>query len=152
MVQLAPSPPALPEKMPFDIPYGMPITLDRAKQLIAAAEAEAKKHDWKMNITIADPHGELVAFEHMDGAQYPSILISQNKARTAARWRRETRIFYKLYDVGKDYYGTLDPQLAASPGGLPLVDEGKIIGGIGCSGGTGDQDEVVAKAGLAALK
>ena len=80
-----------PDKMPFDIPYGTTISLDTAKRLLAIAEAEAKKHDWKMDIAVVDTHGELIAFERMDGAQFASIAISQNKARTSARFRRETR-------------------------------------------------------------
>ena len=72
-----------------------------------------------------------------------SITISQNKARTAARWRRETRVLYNLYEAGHSYVGTLDPQLAASPGGYPLIEDGKIIGAIGCSGGTGEDRKSV---------
>ncbi len=151
--QPAPAPaPVVPDKMPFDVPYGAPIGVERAKQIVAAAEAEAKKRNWKMNISVVDTHGELVAFERMDGAQLASITISQNKARTAARFRRETRLFFALYDAGKTYIGTLDPQLTASPGGIPLIEDGKLIGAIGCSGGTGDQDEVISKTGVGALK
>ena len=150
--QPAAAPAAIPEKMPFDIPYGAPIGLDRAKHLVAAAEAEAKKRDWKLNIAVVDPHGELVAFERMDGAQYASIAISQNKAHTAARFRRETVVFFKAYEAGHTGAGTLDPQLTASPGGIPLVEDGKIIGAIGCSGATGEQDAVICRAGADALK
>ena len=71
--------------MPFDIPYGMPIGLDRAKQVMAAAEAEAKRHNWKMNIAVVDTNGEMVHFERMDGAQIASGAVSTGKARTAAR-------------------------------------------------------------------
>ncbi len=83
----------VPDKMPFDIPYGMPISLERAQAVIAAAAAEAGKHDWKMNISVVDSGGNLVAFQRMDGAQLASIRISQHKARTAAIYRRETRVF-----------------------------------------------------------
>lgn len=71
--------------MPFDVPYGTPIALDRAKEIAAAAEAEAeaKKYNWKMNIAVMDSGGNLVAFERMDGAQLASIAISQHKARGA---------------------------------------------------------------------
>lgn len=115
------SPPSegTPDKMPFDIPYGAPISLERGKQVLAAAEAEAQKRDWKMNIAVVDTHGELLNFVRMDGAQLASITVSQNKARTAARWRRESRVFYNAYETGHPYSGTLDPQLAASPGGFP---------------------------------
>jgi len=65
-----PSAGGTPDKMPFDIPYGTTIGLDTAKRLLEIAEAEAKKHDWKMNIAVVDTHGELLAFERMDGAQF----------------------------------------------------------------------------------
>ncbi|MGP8119111.1 MAG: GlcG/HbpS family heme-binding protein [Xanthobacteraceae bacterium] len=150
-----PAPPSAggtPAAMPFDIPYGVSIGLERAKVLMAAAEAEAKKRNWKLNIAIADTNGELVHFSRMEGAQIGSVTVSQGKARTAARYRRETRLFYNAYETGHGYVATLDPTLVASPGGFPLVENGKIIGAIGCSGGTGDQDAVVCKAGADALK
>ncbi len=150
-----PAPPragGTPAAMPFDIPYGVSIGLERAKVLMAAAEAEAKKQNWKLNIAIADTNGELVHFSRMEGAQIGSVTVSQGKARTAARYRRETRLFYNAYETGHGYVATLDPTLVASPGGFPLVENGKIIGAIGCSGGTGDQDAVVCKAGADALK
>lgn len=143
---------AVPEKMPFDIPYGASIGLDTAKRLLAIAEAEARKHDWKMNIAVVDPHGELLAFERMDGAQYASIEVSQNKARTSARFRRETRVFYNQFESGHAYVSTLDTGLVASPGGFPLVEGAKVVGAVGCSGGTGDQDAVVCKAAADAIK
>lgn len=147
-----PPPAAVPERMPYDIPYGSPIGLDAAKHLLALAEAEARKHDWKMNIAVVDPHGDLVAFERMDGAQYASVEVSQNKARTSARFRRETRVFYNQFESGHAYVATLDRGLVASPGGFPLVEDGKVIGAIGCSGGTGDQDAVACKAAASAVK
>ncbi|MHB2208439.1 GlcG/HbpS family heme-binding protein [Methylobacterium sp. CM6257] len=141
-----------PEKIPFGLPYGAPVTYEQAKTILAAAEAEAKKRGWPMNIAVVDTHGELVHFARLDGAQLASIRISQNKARTAARWRRESRVFFNFYAAGSNYYGTLDPDLAASPGGIPLVADGKVIGAIGCSGGTGDQDALICQMGADALK
>ena len=138
--------------MPFDIPYGMSIGLEQAKQLVAAAEAEAKKHNWKMNIAVVDTNGEPVLFERMEGAQIASGSISIGKARTAARFRRETRLFFNAYESGHTYAATLDPTLTASPGGFPLVENGKLIGAIGCSGGTGDQDAVTCKVGAELVK
>jgi uncharacterized protein GlcG (DUF336 family) len=138
--------------MNFDIPYGQSIGLEKAKQLVAAAEAEAKKHNWKMNIAVVDTNGELVMFERMEGAQIASGTISTNKARTSARFRRETRVFYNAYEAGHTSAGTLDPTLTANPGGFPLVEGGKLIGGIGCSGGTGDQDAATCKVGADLVK
>jgi glc operon protein GlcG len=142
-----PSAGGTPDAMPFDIPYGVSIGLERAKQVMAAAEAEAKRRNWKMNISVVDTNGELVHFSRMEGAQIASGSISQGKARTAARFRRESRLFYNAYEAGHAYTGTLDPGLVASPGGFPLVENGKLIGAVGCSGGTGDQDAAVCKVG-----
>lgn len=147
-----PSEGGIPDKMPFDIPYGTTIGLDTAKKLLVVAEAEAKKHDWKMNIAVVDTHGELLAFERMDGAQYASIAISQNKARTSARFRRETRVFYNQFESGHAYVSTFDDGLVASPGGFPLVEGGKLVGAIGCSGGTGDQDASVCEVAADTIK
>jgi glc operon protein GlcG len=150
--QQAPNPlDAIPEKMPFDISYGAPIALDRAEAAIAAAVAEAKRHDWKLNVAVVDAGGNLVAFQRMDGAQLASIQISQHKAHAAAIFRRETKVFEGGIQSGLNYLITLDG-IIASRGGIPLVDGGKIIGAIGCSGGTGSQDEVACKVGAATIK
>lgn len=147
-----PSAGGAPDTIPFDIPYGPTIPLDVAKRLLVIAETEAKKHDWKMNIAVVDTHGELLAFERMDGAQYASIGVSQNKARTSARFRRETRVFYNQLETGHAYVNTLDARLVASPGGFPIIEGGKIVGAIGCSGGTGEQDASVCKAAADTIK
>jgi len=150
-----PAPPSAggtPDAMPFDIPYGVSIGLERAKQVMAAAEAEAKKRNWKMNIAVVDTNGELVHFSRMEGAQIASGTISVGKARTAARFRRESRLFYNAFETGHPYVSTLDPTLVASPGGFPLVEGGKLIGAVGCSGGTGDQDAAICKAGAEVVK
>ena len=141
-----------PDAMPFDIPYGQSIGLERAKQVVAAAEAEAKKRNWKMNIAVVDTNGEIVMFERMEGAQIASGPISIGKARTSARFRRESRVFYNVFESGHGYVSTLDPGLVASPGGYPLVEGGKLIGAVGCSGGTGDQDAAICKVGAEVVK
>ncbi len=143
---------AIPEEMPFNIPYGTPISAERAQGLIQAAVAEAKKHKWAMNVAVVDMNGDLVAFERMDGAQLASIPISQHKARTAARYRRETVAFENaVQKFGFNYILTLD-DVVASRGGIPLVQGGKLIGAIGCSGGTGSQDEATCKAAAGMIK
>jgi glc operon protein GlcG len=153
-----PAPPApppaggTPDKVPFDIPYGQSIGLNLAKKVMAAAEAEAIKRDWKMNIAIVDTNGELVHFARMEGAQIGSLVASQGKARTSARWRRESRVFYNAFETGHPYIETLDQTIVSSPGGFPLIENGKIIGAIGCSGGTGDQDAVICKVGADVVK
>ncbi len=136
----------IPDAMPFNTPYGAAISVDRAKAVIAAAEAEAKKRNWALNIAVLDSGGNLVAFERMDGALLASIDISEHKARAAVRFRRETKAFENGIQGGNAYLITLDGVIG-SRGGIPLIEDGKLIGAIGCSGGTGSQDEAVAKAG-----
>ncbi|NOJ43470.1 GlcG/HbpS family heme-binding protein [Bradyrhizobium australiense] len=152
-----PAPPAaVPDQMPFDIPYGDSITADRAAEVVKAVVAEATKspRNWKLAISVADTHGELVYFYKMDNTQQGSVNISQNKARTAARYRRPTQIFNSAMQTPAGaYIATLEaPSPTASPGGLPLVEGGKIIGAVGCSGATGDQDAVACKAGADTVK
>jgi len=140
----------VPDKMPFDVPYGAAIGLDRAQGVIASAIAEAKKHDWKVNIAVVDSGGNLVAFARMDGAQFASVPIAEHKARVAASFRRETKVFESGVQGGLTYQLSLDGVIA-SRGGIPLVEDGKLIGAIGVSGGTGSQDEVCSKAGAAVV-
>jgi glc operon protein GlcG len=134
----------IPDKMPFNIPYGAPISAERARHVLDEALAEARRHGWEMNIAVVDPHGDLKAFVRMDDAQLASISIAEHKARTAARYRRETRLFEDAVMKGVAYIPTLD-DVIASRGGIPLVEDGRLIGAVGCSGGTGSQDEAVCK-------
>jgi uncharacterized protein GlcG (DUF336 family) len=137
---------AIPEKLPFDIPFGTPLTMEQAQTLVQAAVSEANKRGWKMNVAVVDPNGDLIAFGRMDGAQLASISISQHKARVAARYRRPTRALEDaVQKFGFNYILTLD-DVIASRGGIPLVEGGKLIGAIGCSGGTGSQDEATCTA------
>ncbi len=143
---------AVPDKMPFDIPYGAPISLERAEAAIAAAATEASRHDWKLNIAVVDSGGNLVAFQRMNGAQLASIQIAEHKARAAVTFRRETKAWENAIQTdNRTYVMTLDGVIG-SRGGIPLVQGGKLIGGIGCSGATGSQDEVACKAGAATVK
>jgi glc operon protein GlcG len=143
---------AIPENMPFDVPYGAPISLDRAEAAIAAAVAEAKKHHWKLNVAVVDSGANLVAFQRMDGAQLASIAVSEHKARAAATFRRETKVFEEGIQLKQNYYVLTLDGVVASRGGIPLVEGGKMVGAIGCSGGTGSQDEVACKVGAATIK
>jgi glc operon protein GlcG len=140
----------VPEKMPFAQAYGAPITLERADAAIAAAIAETTKRGWALNIAVLDSGGNLVSFKRMDGAQLGSIAISEHKARAAVKYRRPTKAFEGAVQNGLNYILTLD-DVIASRGGIPLVEGDKIIGAIGCSGGTGSQDEVACMAGAATI-
>jgi glc operon protein GlcG len=142
---------AIPDKMPFNLPFGTPVSLDKAQALVQAATAEANKRGWPEDFAVVDWGGNLVAFARMDGAQLASIAIAEHKARTAARYRRPTVAFENaVQKFGFNYILTLD-DVIASRGGIPLVDGGKIIGAIGCSGGTGSQDEALCQAAVAAV-
>jgi glc operon protein GlcG len=141
----------IPSEMPFDVPYGRPISLERALAVIQAAVAEAKKRDWKMNIAVADSGGNLVAFQRMNGAMLASIQIAEHKARAAVTFRRPTKLFEDGVQLMHLNYLLAFDGIIASRGGIPLIDQGDIIGAIGCSGGTDSQDEVVSKAGAAVI-
>ena len=141
--------------LPFDVPYGPSITADRAAQVVAAAVAEAGKgaRNWKLAVAVTDTNGELVYFYKMDQTQTGSVGVAVGKARTAARYRRPTRAFFDAMQAPTGaYLATLDPTMIASPGGIPLVEGGRIIGAIGCSGATGAQDEVACAAGAATVR
>jgi glc operon protein GlcG len=141
----------VPDKIPFDIPYGPPISLDRALAVIHAAVAEAKKRDWKMNVAVVDSGGNRVAFQRMDGAMLASIQIAEHKARAAATFRRETKVFEDGVQLMHLNYLLAFDGIIASRGGIPLIEQGVIIGAIGSSGGTDSQDEIVSKAGAAVI-
>jgi len=142
---------AIPEKMPFSDPYGAPISAQKAQAAIAAAMAEATKRGWPLNIAVYDSGANLVAFVRMDGALLASIAISQHKARTAVKFRRPTKAIETAVQYQDNKVLATIDDVIASRGGIPLIEDGKIIGAIGCSGGTGSQDEVVCMAGAATI-
>ncbi len=141
----------VPDEIPFDVPYGVPISLAQAQAVIQAAVAKAKQRNWKMNVAVADSGGNLVAFQRMDGAMLASIQIAEHKARAAATFRRPTKVFEDGIQLMHLNYLLAFDGMIASRGGIPLIDQGAIIGAIGCSGGTDSQDEIVSKAGAAVI-
>ena len=141
----------IPAEIPFDMPYGLPISLEQAQAVIQAAVGEAKKRDWKMNVAVADSGGNLVAFQRMNGAMLASIQITQHKARAAVTFRRPTKVFEDGVQLMHLNYLLAFDGVIASRGGIPLIDQGDIIGAIGCSGGTDSQDEVVSRAGATVI-
>jgi glc operon protein GlcG len=134
------------------------ITSDRAKQILAVAEAEAKTHSLNICIAVVDTNGDLVHFLRMDGSPINSVTLSQRKASTAARYQRPTQTLFDAYGTGPRLtriiaaVSNLDPALVVLPGGFPLVEGGKLIGAIGCSGGTADQDTQICKAVVDMIK
>ena len=133
--------------------YGPPITTELAKKAVAAALAEARANDWTMAAAVVDPGGILVYFEKIDGTQAASVLIAQDKARSAARFKRPTKALQDVLAAGGEGLRMLALQGAVPvEGGVPLLMDGKIIGAIGLSGGTSPQDGQCAKAGADSIR
>ncbi len=134
-------------------PYGASITLEAARKTAALSVAEAAKNNWKMAIAIVDTAGDLVYFEKMDGTQLASVNIAQDKARSSVRFKRPTKAMQDVLAGGGAGIRFLALQGAIPvEGGLPLIMDGKIVGAIGASGGTSDQDGLAAKAGADSIK
>jgi len=134
-------------------PYGLPINLGAAKKIAASAVAEARKNNWTMAVAITDIAGDLVYFEKMDGTQTGSVRVALGKARSAVLFKRPTKVFQDVVAAGGDGIRILGLEGAVPiEGGLPLAIDGKIVGAIGASGGTSQQDGVTAKAGADMLK
>lgn len=140
----APPPPA---------PYGVPITLAQAKKVLAGAEAEAMKNKWNVVITVVDTGGNIVALHRMDDAQFGSLEVARQKAYTAVAFRRPTKVFQDAIEKGGVNLRLLKLE-GASPleGGIPIMADGKIIGAIGVSGVTSEQDAQIARAGIESMK
>jgi uncharacterized protein GlcG (DUF336 family) len=134
-------------------PYGQSVNADAAKKAAAPAVAEARKNQWAMAVAIVDTAGELVYFERMDDTQVGSVDVAIAKARSAARFKRPTKAFQDVVASGGEGMRILAlPGAVPVEGGVPLVVAGKMVGAIGCSGGTSQQDGVCAAAGANALK
>src|SRR5262245_63027260 len=125
--------------------YGPEVNVATAKKLAAGALEECRKNGWNVAVAVVDNHGFLVYFERIDNTQTASMDIAVGKAKAAATYRRPTRAFADVINKGGPATATL-PGVFASPGGLPIMVDGKVTGGVGVSGVTGDQDEQCAKA------
>jgi uncharacterized protein GlcG (DUF336 family) len=133
--------------------YGPPITLDQAKKAMAAAEAKAKQNKWNVAISIVDSGGHAVMLQRLDGTQLASIRIAEGKARTAVEFRRPTKALEDVIaggGAGLRYFTVRDVNLME--GGVPIVVDGKIVGGIGVSGVDSRNDAQIAQTGADAVK
>jgi len=131
--------------------YGHSITLEQARKISAAAQAEALRNNWLMVVSVMDTGGHLVLLERMDNAQFGSVQVAQDKALSAVAFRRPTKAFHDMVAAGGEGLRILVMSGAVPiDGGLPIIVGGAVIGGIGISGGTSAQDGQVAQAGLAA--
>ncbi|MDP2825824.1 MAG: heme-binding protein [Sulfuritalea sp.] len=135
-------------------PYGMPITLDQAKKAMAAAEAEAKKNSWNVVIAIVDAGGNLMMLQRLDNTQFGSISVAKEKANAAVAFRRPTKVFQDLIAQGGVHLRMLNltGDAGVLEGGVPIIVDGKVIGAIGTSGVTSQQDAQISQAGVDALK
>jgi glc operon protein GlcG len=131
--------------------YGTPISLEQAKKVMAGAEAEAKKNNWPVVITILDSGGNLVMLQRLDNAQWGSIEIAKEKARSAVALRRPTKALQDLIAQGGANLRLLNIGYSVLEGGIPIVVDGKIIGSVGVSGVTSQQDAQIAQAGIDAF-
>ena len=133
--------------------YGPNITLAQAKTVLAAAEAEAAKQNFTVAIAVVDTAGNLVAFSKGDNTQIASVNISQGKANSSVSFKRPTKALQDTVAAGGAGLRMLTLEgVVAAEGGIPLLLNGQIVGAIGVSGMTSEQDAVVATAGVAALK
>jgi uncharacterized protein GlcG (DUF336 family) len=133
--------------------YGLAIDNESAKKVAAAAVAEARKNKWNMAIAIVDPAGELVYFEKLDATQAASVTIAVDKARSSARFKRPTKALQDVLATGGAGLRMLALDGAVPvEGGLPIVMDGKLVGAIGVSGGTSQEDGQVAASGAAVVK
>jgi glc operon protein GlcG len=126
--------------------YGPDVNTATAKKIAAGVIAECQKNGWNVSVAVVDNHGGLVYFERMENTQYASNDIAIGKARAAATYRRPTRAFADVINKGGPATATL-PGVFASPGGVPIMVDGRVTGAVGVSGVTGDQDEQCARAG-----
>ena len=135
------------------IPYGLAISTESAKSVAATAIAEARRHGWTMAIAIVDPGGYLVYFEKMQDTQTGSVDLAIEKARTSALFRRPTKLFQDAVAAGGDGLRVLRlTGTIPNEGGIPIIADGKVVGAIGVSGGSSDQDGQVARTGAAAVR
>ncbi|SRR5713226_803549 len=134
-------------------PYGPPITLEQAKKVMGGAEAEAKKNNWAVVITILDSGGNLVMTQRLDGAQWGSLEVAREKAYSAVAFRRPTKVFEEGLGQGGTNLRILRlPGASPLEGGLPIMADGKVIGAVGVSGVLATQDAQIGRAGIDALK
>jgi uncharacterized protein GlcG (DUF336 family) len=136
---------------PPSTPYGLPISIDAAKEAMAAAEACATQNNWGVAIAIVDSGANLVMLHRLDNAQLSSVRIAEQKARTAAEFRRPTKVFEDAVAGGGVGLRVLTFGASVAEGGVPIVSGGKVIGAIGVSGVQSHQDAAVAQAGADAL-
>ncbi|HUQ29885.1 MAG TPA: heme-binding protein [Usitatibacter sp.] len=138
--------------MPITLPTRRTLTLEAARVALAASEAEALKNNWRVVIAVVDDGGHPMLLARLDGAQWSSISTAMEKARAATAWKRPTRLLEESVNNGRTAFLSINQGMALLQGGVPIEVEGAVLGAVGVSGVKASDDEIVALAGVNALK
>jgi len=138
--------------MALTLPSRKTLTLEAARVVMAACEAEAVRNNWRVVIAVVDDGGHPILLERLDGAQISSVETAVEKARAAVAWKRPTRLLEEAVNNGRTAFLSITQGMAVLQGGVPVEVDGTILGAVGVSGVKASDDELVALAGLAALK
>ena len=138
--------------MTVQLPAKKMLTLEAARVALAAAEAEARRNEWRVVIAVVDDGGHAILTARLDGAQWSSIETALEKARAAVAWKRPTRLLEESVNAGRTAFLSIGQGMALLQGGVPIEVDGVIVGAVGVSGVKAADDEVVALAGVHALK
>jgi len=139
-------------RVALSLPAKKTLTLEAARFTLAACEAEAIKNNWRVVIAIVDDGGHAILVTRLDGAQWSSIETAVEKARAAIAWKRPTRLLEESINNGRTAFLSIAQGMAVLQGGVPIEVDGTFIGAVGVSGVKAADDEVVALAGVHALK
>ena len=138
--------------MPLTLPSRKTLTLEAARVALAASETEALKNGWRVVIAVVDDGGHPVAMARLDGAQWSSISTAVEKARAATAWKRPTRLLEESVNNGRTAFLSISQGMAVLQGGVPIEHDGAILGAVGVSGVKASDDEIIALAGVNAIK
>jgi glc operon protein GlcG len=138
--------------VPLRLPQRATLSLEAARVALAASEAEAIRNGWRVVIAVVDDGGHALVLARLDGAQWSSIDTAVNKARAAVAWKRPSRMLEESVNQGRTAFLSITQGMAALQGGVPIEIEGVIVGAVGVSGVKASDDEVIALAGVNALK
>ncbi len=138
--------------MPLSLPSKKTLSLEAARVALAGAEAEAQRHNWRVVIAVVDEGGHTLALVRLDGTQWSSVDTAVEKARAAVAWKRPTRLLEESVNQGRTAFISISQGMALLQGGVPIELDGAIIGAVGVSGVKASDDEVIALAGVNALK
>ena len=138
--------------MALTLPTRKSLTLEAARVALSACEAAAREGGWRVVIAVVDDGGHVILMERLDGAQWSSIDTALNKARAAVAWKRPTRLLEESVNGGRFAFLSITQGMAVLQGGVPIEIDGQVLGAIGVSGVKASDDEVIALAGVHALK